>query len=1176
MWRFLLISLLVGQLCSTCSGDGASFGSSVPDLEETDIDPDGVLTIDTRGGSRQHLLNFKTTGKHEFGRYLSEYVVVIKSNAASCVRLKVRPAEEIGTPVRKDHFDNDDPGASSCGAAGGGGSEERGAKLALMPDTPPRLKTHALPMDEAHRNYLDTIPADSSRLGITSSPELCSISIFRMPSKRVSRGAGDTAGGEYTVSKTGRLLVVSAKKKVRIWVDEEYGNPCRAVGQAPDDFEALDFAEKKGEVTDRLYMAHLRNLAAETEKTYTRLSKAYGDVSDVDSNGSIDLFLSPDMNRAHFNGFPSEEIDRFSATLVNRPNDLAPFHPQQNSMSNEGEIIYLWVPDPAGIYTYGFLASANSITSNYAKGYVAAQLMNLIVLNHKTIVDDRLKREKRWLMDALALLASSYVAGNNFVFHQLVQYLTSRPQTINLFAKPASTYQNIIDDEERQGMLTMFAWYMHTRLCGKTVEVCDKLKKLIDTELTGKPNIENTFGVTQEQLLLDFGITIAAHLADDPAAVRGLWDKKDTGTEGITKPLEMPMFDDNRLSDTEVSPSDPPVTVELANDGQNFLSGDPNAPSAVAWDRTHASPFPNLDNVLYQVVLPDSDMDLKLVANSITYVFITGLTSERTDIIGSFGKGLQVVVMPLGERNPDLRKVHQEKTSELGHMDVRVVNLTDTIDPNKTYYNEPPYPADTMPEWTLHGDKELWIAGSIDNITINPMTVGDADTYSIKIDPCAIRACDPSDEFYVMVQTKVRDFPSQLVPFTLATSTDLNIFKGRNVWAKLEDLEIGEIEIEGEPVLCQSTSPGRCANGGVSGAYTFEGSHQKSGGYKLPIDNFLFASRPFSDAQRFNNGVVGCKEAKGFRAFCPDEAARQFFNFKYNPRAEAHAFEFYTADKDANFSDELETVDDDYMESLRKFIDLVSGAPFDDDEEDALEACDAIGLDREYDCKSKTSGALRTEAEAILAGKRYICNHDENGNCSDIYNKVSGWLPKNNFINLKKSGDTWTTYYDPVSAKGAHGACVGEPTGGSNTAEYPCPALDATMRTDDIRYQLNVDADRVLPAGGETMCEGVFGVDYDVCLDPVTIHSASGGGKLLYSYVYDSPATTRIRQRCPFHLAHSRGQVIGKSNRLHYLWFKVKKDAPTFINLMIGGLNNSQGRYLLRTKLFKYNKTKCQ
>ena len=1179
MIRFLFSLCIVGQLCNNCSGGGANFDSTEPSTETTDVDPDGLMTIDTRGGSRKHLLSFKTSGKHEFGRYLSEYVLVIKSGTESCVRLKVRPAEEIGTPVAKDYFKNDDPGAASCGA--GGEEEDSGARLALLPDLPAKAQApppRALPMSDAHRNYLDTIPEDTERLGITSSPELCSLSIFRMPAKRVSRGPGDTAGDEYTISKTGRLLVVSEKKQVRVWVDEEYGNPCMAVGQIPGDFDAVNFDGQSLPVTDRLYMAHLRNLAAETERAYARLSEAFGEVSDVDDNGSVDLFLSPDMNRLHFNGIPSNRIDNFRATVPYRPNDLAPFDAQRNSTGNEGEIIYLWVPDPAGIYTYGFLSSANSLASNYSKGYVAAQLMNLIVLNHKVIVDDRLKKEQRWLIDALALLASSYISGNNIVFHQLAQYLTSRPQTINLFAQPTSNYENFIDDEERQGMLTMFAWYMHTRLCGDEVEICDKLKTLIDTELTGRENIQNTFGVSLDQLLLDFGISVAAHLADDPAAVRDLWDKGHQGTEDITKPLEMPLFDDNNLDATEVSPQDPPITVELANDGHTFLSGRNHTASPSAWDRTHASPFPNLNDTLYQVVLPDSDMDLKLVANSVTYVFVTGLTAERTDIVANFGRGLQVVVIPLGERDSDLRKVHQEKVSELGHMDVRAVNLTDTTDLTQTYYNDPPYPPATMQEWTLLGDKELWIAGSIDNITLNPMTVGDADTYNIKVDPCADRSCRVTDEFYLLVQTKVRDFPSQLVPFTLATTTDLDIFKGRNIWAKLADLNASNIQADPNAVLCQATrtAPGICANGRISGAATFEASHQDSGGYTLPIDNFLFASRPFSDAQRFNNGVLTCDERDGFRAFCPHEAARQFFNFSWNPDAKARSLAFYTVDEDTNFSTSLTALNSEDIENLQKFKRLLPNAPFDDDDEDALEACSAVGLDEENDCRKKTSGELSNAAQAILRTKRFVCNHDQVGvDCAAIYRDVGSWFPAGHFVNLKKSQHTWSTYYDPVFAKGARGPCVGEAPTANQPANFPC-SLDAEMRTDDIRYQLNVDADRIFPSGEGDYCDGQFGIDFDVCVDRVTIHSASNNSSLLYSYIYDSPTTTRVRERCPFHLAHSRGEVIGKSDRLHYLWFKIKKEDPTFINLMVGGLNNSQGRYLLRTKLFKYNTNRCQ
>ena len=1185
MYRLLFTLCWITLLGNGCSGDGANFASSSPIDEETEVGPDDLLKLDTRTGSRKHLLTFKTSGKHEFGRYLSEYVLVIKSNTESCVRLKVRPAEEIGTPIARNYFDNDDPGASSCGAGGGGKAE--GAKLALLPDIDEKVRAQpshatAVPIRAEHQRYLDAIPADARRLGITSSPELCSISIFRMPDKRISRGAGDHGGDDYTVPKTGRLLVVSAQKKIRIWIDEEYGNPCRAVGQTPDNFEALEFSEQGASITDRLYMAHLHNLATEVEKAYTRLSRAFGEVSDVDDNGSIDVFLSPNVNRSHFNGYPSSRIDSFRATLPYRPNDLAPYDPRSNSTSNEGEIVYLWVPDPAGIYTYGFPTSSNSLTSNYSKGFVAAQLMNLIMLNQKTIVKKRLKREKRWLMEALSLLASSYIGGNNYVFHMLAQYLTSRPQIINAFAQPTSNYENIIDDEERQGMLTMFAWYMHTRLCGNRVEICADLKKLIDTDLVGKDNIENVFGVSLNQLMLDFGITVAAHLADDPRAVRGLWDKADSGTEGLAKPLEMPLFDDNNLDATEVSSHDPPVTVELANDGNTFISGDPHRGAACnriddrACDRTHASPFPNLSNMLYQVVLPDSDMDLKLVNNSVTYIFVTGLTAKRTDIVANFGRGLQIVIMPLGERNADLRKVHQEKVSEFGHMDVRAVNLTDTVDATKTYYNDPPYPRDIMHEWTLKGDKELWIAGAIDDIKLNPMTIGDADTYNIKVDPCA-SGCSADDKILVSVQTKVRDYPSGLVPFTLATTTDLDMFKGRNIWAKAEDLDIPDFEPQGEAVFCQATStnPGRCANGRISGAATFDARHQNSGGFALPVDNFLFASRPFASAQRFNNEVLACQERGGGpRPFCPEEAARQFFNFSWSKDSKAHNFVFYTLDEDTNFSESLETIGSEDVQNLQKFKRLLPNAPFNEDDEEGLSACSDIGLDEENDCRKKSAGQLRTAAQALLATKRFVCNHDAPViDCAAIASDIGGWFPRGQFVNLKKSDQTWTTYYDPAFAKGGHGPCVGE-TQTTPPVDYPC-LLEATMNTGDIRHQLNVDADRVLPLGDEPYCMGVFGVDFDVCVDPVTIYSASGAGDQLYTYVYNNPNTTRIRERCPFDLSPSRGEVIGKSDRVHYLWFEVRKDAPTFINLMVGGLNNSKGRYLLRAKMFKFTDNRC-
>lgn len=1175
----LLIGLVL--LLAGCSGGGANYSSEAPGpTDPTDIDPDDVTTIDTRGGSQKKLLSFSTSGKHEFGRYLSEYILIIKSDKESCVRLKVRPADEIGTPVKTDYFGNDDPGAGSCGSSGGAGAE-----LALSPPSPkkPVQAAVARPMRDEHRHYLTTLDPDAGRLGVTSSPELCSISIFRMLAKRLRHDHGETTGSEYTVTKTGRLLAVSAKKKVRIWLDEEYFNPaniCSALGQAPlDNFKKIEFP---GQITttifDRLYMAHLHNLASEVEKSYERLSAAFGDVSDVDENGSVDIFMSPDVNRQHFNGIPSDKIDDFHATLPYRPNDLAPFDSRRNPTSNEGEIIYMWVPDPAGIYTYGFRSSSNSLTSNYSKGYIAAQLMNLIILNHKTIVDKRLKKEKRWLMEALSLLASSYIGGNNYVFQSLAQYLTARPQTINIFATPRDAHTLNIDDQEREGMLTMFGWYMHTRLCGKKVEICAKLKSLVDSELTGEKNIENTFGVSLDQLLIDFGITVAAQLTDDPKQVRALWDKKLAETEKLAKPIEMPLFDLENPATTEVSPKDPPLTVEVANDGVKFLSGDPATASQQAWDRAYASPFPNLSNILYQVVLPDSDMDLKITANSVTFVIVTGLTATRTDIIANFGKGLQVVVMPLGDRNSDLRKIHQEKRSETGHMDVRPTNLTDTIDTaaKHTYYDEQPYPQSSMGEWTLQLGRELWLAGTIDNIALNPMTVGDADTYVIKADPlCGSRSCTEKEQYYVLVQTKVRDFPSQLIPFTVATTTELSLFKGRNIWGKVADLAIPDFETgSGEvPVLCQDSGSYTCANGGIADAETFDVRHQPGGGYALAVDNFLFSNRAFADAQRFNNGVLQNCARGGFRSFCPEEAARQFFNFKWINGSSAQTYAFYAVDTSANLSTQLETLSNEYIDNLQKFKRLLKHAPFDEEDdaneqekkadEEGREVCVEIGLSEENDCRTKNETGLVARVKELLTKKRFVCDRDSRGDCDEIRTAVGSWFPskpKLHFFDIKKTSKRWKTYYDPVFAKGGRGACAGETAKQSD--DFPCD-LDATMRGGDIRHQLNADANQVICNESRK-----FGDDYSVCIDPITINHASGGEDR-YDFFYFNPATARARERCPFPLDSTFGEIVGKSDRLHYMLLAIDKENPTFINLMVGGLNQSQGRYLLRVNMLR-------
>lgn len=1315
--RFFVLSLLLIACGGNKSKKDDGGGGPVVITEPTEVENDGITTIDTRERGETRVLSFITSGNEQFGRYLSEYLLVVKATEDSCVRLKVRPAEAIDSPLADDKFENTDPDAQACqGPQGGGDSDEtddqsedtntanneednedRSAETEdnnqeeqqtnLRATTSRKIRNIAIPMRDDHRAYLDTVVPTidnnarrNDTFSITSTPAVCSLSIFRMSTTRLSQQP-DIEGNslDATVTKTGRLLVVSKNKKVRVWVDEEYGNPCVAVGQTPDDFTAIafdpevrasrtisiDFNEESNQpevstevIWDKLFMEHLQNLADESEKAHNRLTTAFGPVSDVDGNGSVDIFLSPDVNREYFFSAATipRPIDDFRIPLIYKPNDLAPYNSQTNSASNEGEIIYLWVPDPAGIYTYDYFSSANSLTTNYAKGFIASQLMTMIILNHKLIVDGRNADEQRWMIDMLAMLAASYIGGNDFVFQPLVQYLTARTHTVNLFPEGTVHETPDITDDERQGLQLMFAWYLHSRLCGKKITICEKLKSLIDTELTGEANLENTFGVDVDQLMLNFGISVGAQISDDPTVVRKLWAASNTSLE---VPIELPEFDRTNPAssiETEVSPSDPPLTVELGNDGRSFCTPNPQADrsqnpndwqgqkrstcndgtppgGANARDPTHATPFPNIDNLIYQVIMPDNDIDLQVGANSVSYILLTGLTSATTDMIGSFGRGLQVVVLPLGDRDPTLRKVYHEKRAEFAPMDTTPINLTDALvdqqakdiaQQTRTYYQDPPFPQDTMHEWTLRNQKELWLTGSIDTFDVNGVSgISDSDTYNIKVD-----VAEPS---LVIVQTKIRDIDEQLKPFIVVTTPEARLFKGRAIWAKYDELEKdseeGDSEEEEEEenentvkVLCQSASSwgvGRadqCANGGLGPneyrerrtsndqtdqlrdwladrwipseqiypqlieAVTFDATNNSFGwggnngsqnyGFNHIFDNFLFAARKYSHPNRFNNTVFSDSEESEeeeegtivieHRKFSQEMANRQWFNFAYDKKLKATTYEFYAAHKDITFGEGIKRADWD--EFKKNFENALGDGNSENTIEQMQEKCSEFGI---------------------------TC--DDINNSSDFFRLIPTKEKQIKFIeNMEVTSrpvQTLKTYYDPVFLKDKTGVCGG---GDKDTTGEPyqskCSINQPVMRTEDIRRQLNVGAERVLGKGcmgyridlftGETE-PFVLGKHYDVCLDS-TVTSMDGEdpeNTLVYTPIPRRLDSDRQRERCS-PLDNRRGEIVGKSNNINYTMFYVPAGESIF-NLIIGGTGGSSGKYMTRIKLFG-EAGKCQ
>src|SRR5690606_29146068 len=124
----------------------------------------------------------------------------------------------------------------------------------------------------------------------------------------------------------------------------------------------------------------------------------------------------------------------------------------------------------------------------------------------------------------------------------------------------------------------------------------------------------------------------------------------------------------------------------------------------------------------------DNDMEFKTAANSVTYILVTSLVESKTDVTAFLGKGLNVTFIPVGDRDPEIRRIHVEKVSELAHRDLRPVNLTQSIDPNQTNRFEKVY--DNL-DFSVTPNRELWILGSIDNYHENVegslTTISDTD-----------------------------------------------------------------------------------------------------------------------------------------------------------------------------------------------------------------------------------------------------------------------------------------------------------------------------------------------------------------------------------------------------------------------------------------------------------------
>lgn len=236
---------------------------------------------------------------------------------------------------------------------------------------------------------------------------------------------------------------------------------------------------------------------------YPRVTGLFGEPSDVDGDCRVTVLLSHRVNRLTstdedpsndafaVKSFAEPEIDLWESSLSDNPG------------SNQQEIIYLYAPDPAGLWSDEEVPLDAYLDFELA-GQMAIALQDLVSYAHHVGVTDALllpgspagDAEEDWLDDAMGLLAAD-VAGFGAVAFRDAWVHLDRSHLLPLL-RPSS-----LGAFQDRGGQFLLARYLHD-LYGDEV-----VSAIVDSETTGAATLQEVTGRPFEALVLDWATAMA-------------------------------------------------------------------------------------------------------------------------------------------------------------------------------------------------------------------------------------------------------------------------------------------------------------------------------------------------------------------------------------------------------------------------------------------------------------------------------------------------------------------------------------------------------------------------------------------------------------------------------------------------------------------------------------------
>lgn len=933
-------------------------------IEVGTVDETNGVTVETTGEPKLVHLVTKSSTAIADSKYKSEFLVMVRAAEESCINVKIRPGVAISDEINEDALKAQ---VEEVGAP----CQEEAATLTLTNDE--ELKADYAEVEQAAAKYHKEAAASSSfnLVANNENDTLCSQRNFRMETLPPGVEPGAISLGGNSVDRQvdttyGTLVAKSANSKIKVWLDTDYAEAPQicsggTVGpRLPDTPTPYRLGQTDPTLFgfgDTLFQLQLQKLADVTENILNDMVTRFGPTSDLDSNGAVNIFISPYVNRLNFLKIYTPNLDKFQVLPIYKPGDLFPLNIQENPASNEGEVVYLWAPSPGGVYNYHIYPTSNSLNSNYAYGSFAFQLMGLIINKAKMIGKGLVEEE--FLRESLGYLASAYYSGGSYSWREISHYLNGYTPSITLTERfdPASfpgaaAFEGI---NGQLGMRALFGWYLHSKLCGATTTTpCTEIKDIVANGATGKDAVEGVLGMNWNDILDHFGTSLPIGLLDNPTAIYPIANE---AAKDLPDLVEFGHF----------KTLNPTGTTNTAVEHDSVVAGmstnSVNEPS-------YFSPYPTLKHFPFRVITPNNDIELHMKKNSMAYILLTGVVSEYTDITSYLGKGLKVTVVPVGDRDFTKRAFYAESKSKQVALDSRPIKLFDDSVPAVTprlanFVWETVDPVVGEEDFTVTVDKEAWISGEISNTLINvdgaETEIGDSDMFLLRVDPCktgsqtggtsTITGCDDSQEFEVMVQAYVNPGKGALEPVLAITPQDRRAYHGAMVWP-----EVNTVDPSFEPpetvnpekyYMCEAggdsdtndrydaTDPGsgaidpqcqmnqlplansqcngvsitsdsprvECALGEESGGTFVLDSMQDQGsngtamfGYDFNFDNFLYMGNGYPYDTIDTMVFWGEDDVQvGIRSFTEEEKNRMFYNFSFDHDLKATNWNFYAS-----------------------------------------------------------------------------------------------------------------------------------------------------------------------------------------------------------------------------------------------------------------------------------------